>query len=266
MMPPYLVVPSTTSHKHESILATLDVFARLGMTDLDLNLNHIVERGADAGEVHARIAANGQRVRIVSGGWCDFSDPEPQIQRTFESVERQISLVRRFGADRLRLFFGRLPAEAYRASAAARSRIRTNLQRLADRHTDLLFVLENHDGASSQPEVCREILEAVDRPNVRLTFDPINFEAVGVDSLHAVRRLADLVGHVHLKGLDAAGFCGFGEGRVDLAPVLRELVAAGYRGGFTVEYEGPFDRTVRLYESLQRARSVVADLTRQPVA
>jgi hypothetical protein len=37
-------------------------------------------------------------------------------------------------------------------------------------------------------------------------------------------------------------------------------VRDGYRGDFTVEYEGPFDGTLRLYESMQRARIVAASL------
>jgi sugar phosphate isomerase/epimerase len=66
---------------------------------------------------------------------------------------------------------------------------------------------------------------------------------------------------VHLKGLDHDGrFCEFGAGSVDLMPVIRSLIAGGYAGGFTVEYEGPLDRTVRLYESLRCARVSIADL------
>jgi sugar phosphate isomerase/epimerase len=79
--------------------------------------------------------------------------------------------------------------------------------------------------------------------------------------MDALRRLQPLVGHVHLKGYDGEHFCEFGEGTVDLAPLLESLVRGGYRGAFTVEYEGAGDRTLRLYTSVQRARSVIARLT-----
>jgi len=260
-MEPLQILPSTTSHKHEPLLTALEIFARLGMSDLDLNLNHIVERGTPPLAVQHALASNGQRVRIVSGGWCDFFDDEPKIQETLASVEPQVELARLFEVDRIRLFFGRLPLSACSpgdvATAAA------NIRRLCERHADLLFVFENHDGASSSPDVCRAILEAVDRPNVGLNFDPINFEAAGVDSRRAVETLGHLVSHVHLKGIDdAGGFCEFGSGRVDLKPVLRALVDEGYRGGFSVEYEGPGDRTLRLYEGLRCAQSTIADLIR----
>jgi sugar phosphate isomerase/epimerase len=258
-MQPLQILPSTTSHKHEPLLPTLEIFARLGMCDLDLNLNHIVERGTPPQQVQDALASNGQRVWIVSGGWCDFFDDEPKIQETVASVERQVELARLFGVDRIRLFFGRLPLAACSPRDVARAA--ANIRRLSERHEHLLFVFENHDGASSSPDVCRAILEAVDRPNVGLNFDPINFEAHGVDNHLAVETLRHLVAHVHLKGIDhAGGFCEFGSGRVDLTPTLRALVDDGYRGGFSVEYEGPRDRTLRLYEGLRCARSTIAGL------
>ena len=258
MTPPFRVLPSTTSHKRESLPATLDVFARLGWRDLDLNLNHIVERGMDAADVRRTLHANGQRAIVVSGGWCDFFDDGVDAEKTFASVERQIDLTRHFGADRLRLFFGRLPTPDYSERAAAVCA--RNIRRVADRHPDVRLLLENHDGASSRPEVCRAILEGVDRATVQLTFDPINFEHRGVRALDAAMALAPLVGHVHLKGYAAGAFCGFGEGDVDLTPTLGVLLECGYTGAFTVEYEGEGDRTVRLFESVVRAQGALASL------
>ena len=95
----HLVLPSTTSHKHEALIPTLDLFARLGFTDLDLNLNHIVERGAGVDEIRSTLDANDQRVWIASGGWCDFFDEGVKAGETEASVERQIALARRLGVD-----------------------------------------------------------------------------------------------------------------------------------------------------------------------
>src|SRR5262249_18725427 len=132
-----------------------------------------------------------------------------------------------------------------------------NIRRLADAHPDLRFLFENHDGASSHPGVCRQVLEAVERPNVGLNFDPINFEHRGIDSFQAVQELRPLITHVHLKGYERGRFCEFGAGTVDLLPLLRWLIEAGYTGAFTAEYEGPLDRTVRLYISVRRAESAI---------
>ena len=249
------ILASTTSHKKEPLLTTLEIFARLGLREIDLNLHHVIERGVGVDAIAAALAAGGQRTPVVSGGWCDFFQPPPAIDETFASVDRQIAVARRLGAGMLRLFFGRLPrAEfdaAHCASAAA------NLQRLSDRHPATTFVFENHDGASLVPEMCRAILEAADRPNIRMNFDPINFARAGVDGAAALAAVRPFVAHVHLKGLDRGAFCEFGDGDVDLSPVLRALADSGYSGTFTVEYEGPFDGTVRLYQSVQKAREAI---------
>ena len=96
---------------------------------------------------------------------------------------------------------------------------------------------------------------------MRLNFDPINFEHAGVGSMTALGELQPLIAHVHLKGLGDGRFCEFGAGDINLRPVLAALIAGGYRGGFTVEYEGEFDRTLRLYEGVRHAASVIGELT-----
>jgi len=155
----------------------------------------------------------------------------------------------------LRLFFGRTARQAY--GPQQRDVIVANLQSLAARYPDVVFVFENHDGASLVPEICAEVLGCTDRPNIRMNFDPINFEKVGVSAADALRAIAPFVAHMHLKGLEAGEYCEFGTGDVDLTPVLRTLAAQGYAGRFTVEYEGRFDGTLRLYQSVQRARAVI---------
>jgi sugar phosphate isomerase/epimerase len=253
------ILASTTSHKREPLIATLELFARLGLTDLDLNLHHFIEGALTIDAAAAAVAANGQRVWVASGGWCDFFHEAPQVDRTFTSVGRQVEIALGLNARTLRLFFGRLPRESY--GQAAEHVIADNLRRLSDRYQDTLFVFENHDGASLVPEICRDVLTRVDRPNIRMNFDPINFARADVDPAAALAVVRPLVAHVHLKGLERGEYCEFGAGDVNLTPILSELVQHGYRGDFTVEYEGPFDGTLRLYQSIVRARTAAASLS-----
>lgn len=246
------VLASTTSHKKEPLVETLDVFSRIGLCDIDLNLHHLLELGVPVDAVRETLAAKGLRVWILSGGWCDFFHTAPDIDRTFASVARQVEIAGAVGVDALRLFFGRLELDRY--TAAALAVVRDNLLRLSDAHPRMTFVFENHDGASLRPEVCREILDAADRPNLRMNFDPINFAKAGVDPLEALDIVRPVVGHVHLKGLDAGHYCEFGDGDVDLEPVIDQLEGTGYARRYTVEYEGPFDGTIRLFRSTERAR------------
>jgi sugar phosphate isomerase/epimerase len=255
-----LVLASTTSHKREPLLPVLEMFGRLGLQDLDLNLHHLLEMGVPADAVAQSVEANGLRLRALSGGWCDFFHRPPDIERTFASVDRQVAIGRELGVAALRLFFGRLAFEDY--SQAARDTAASNLAHLSDRHPGMLFVFENHDGASLHPEVCRDILDRAGCPNILMNFDPINFAKAGLDPAAAVAMLQPVIGHVHLKGLERGEYCEFGEGDVDLTPCLTSLLASGYAGSFTVEYEGRFDGTLRLYRSVARARKVIEGLSR----
>jgi len=253
------VLASTTSHKREPLLPTLEVFGRLGLTDVDLNLHHILEDGVPAADAAAACAANGLKLWIVSGGWCDFFHGPQEIDKTFASVARQVEIARTLGVSRLRLFFGRLSYEAY--TPAMRDTACANLTRLSGAHPEMLFVFENHDGASLHPGVCREILDRVGRPNIRMNFDPINFAKAGVAPIDALRVVQPVVGHVHLKGLKNGEYCEFGDGDFDLTMVLKTLLAGGYAGQFTVEYEGRSDGSLRLFRSTNLARQVIGSVT-----
>lgn len=249
------MLASTTSHKSEPLLPTLEIFSRLGLQDVDLNLHHLLELGTPVDAVEQAVTAGGLRLWGLAGGWCDFFHDAPQIETTMASVDRQVAIAQRLGLTLLRLFFGRLAYEHY--SQASLRVICRNLRALSDRHPGMRFVFENHDGASTRPDVCRAILADVGRPNIRMNFDPINFERAGVNSLAAAQSLGPFVGHVHLKGLEHGEFCEFGVGDVDLRPALEVLRQYGYQGQFSVEYEGPYDKTLRLYESVKRARTAI---------
>ena len=256
MTRPPRVLASTTSHRREPLVPTLEVFGRLGLRDLDLNLHHLIEEGVAVSVVAESAATNGLTISVVSGGWCDFYTPPPEIETTFASVARQVQICHALGVRVIRLFFGRLGYDDF--SRAAFDRVTENLWRLSDAHPDVRFVFENHDGASLHPDVCRDVLQRVGRPNIQMTFDPINFAKAGVDPLQALELVRPVVAHVHLKGLSRGEYCELGEGDVDLAPVLASLLDGGYRGDFTVEYEGRSDGTIRLYRSVQRARMALA--------
>lgn len=250
------VLASTTSHNCEPLMPALEIFGKLGLQDVDLNLHHMLEEGESVPDVARALATHGIRLWVLSGGWCDFYERGPEIEQTFTSVARQVAIADAFDVRYLRLFFGRLAYADY--SPAAFETICGNLTRLSDAHPHVTFVFENHDGASLHPAVSADVLRRVARPNIRMTFDPINFAKAGVDPMAALATVRPFISHVHLKGLDRGEYCEFGEGDVDLEPILRSLVADGYPGRFTVEYEGRADGTLRLYRSVQRARAMLS--------
>ena len=117
MAVPPRVLASTTSHKREPLLPTLEIFGRLGLQDVDLNLHHILEEGESVTGVAQAAAAHGVRVWMLSGGWCDFYGRAPEIEQTFTSVAGQVSIADALGVRYLRLFFGRLPYSDFSVAA-----------------------------------------------------------------------------------------------------------------------------------------------------
>ena len=136
-MPAPRLLTSTTSHKREPLVPTLEVFSRLDLKDLDLNLHHLLECGTPVESVAEVVAARGLRVWVLSGGWCDFFHRAPQIDETHRSVARQVDIARRLGVGQLRLFFGRLKYEDY--SPRCLEVVCQNLVHLSDRHPDVLL-------------------------------------------------------------------------------------------------------------------------------
>ena len=256
------VLASTTSHKREPLLPVLEVFGRLGLHDLDLNLHHLLEVGVPVDAVAESVAAE----------WPPAVDPLRRLVRLLPPRARDRADVRvgRSAGGARRCARRVLAAAVLRTAAyaeysrAAADTAAANLMRLSDRHPAMHFVFENHDGASLHPDVCREILDRTSRPNLQMNFDPINFAKAGVDPAAALAGLQPVIGHVHLKGLDGGEYCEFGEGDVDLRPCLESLLSGGYAGRFTVEYEGRFDGTLRLYRSVQRAQREIGMLLTEP--
>ena len=104
-------------------------------------------------------------------------------------------------------------------------------------------------------ERCRDLVDAVASPALRLAFDPANFVQVGVQPhTEAWPLLADAVSHFHVKDAVAVDRTGFppyparvtedrlmdsvrlpGEGDGELPQLLDELAHRGYRGFLTIE-------------------------------
>ena len=122
------------------------------------------------------------------------------------------------------------------------------LQQAADLCAErgLVFSIENAGSLCHTTDEMARCLEAVARPNMRLTIDTGNFILAGSDPYEAIRRLAPRVAHVHVKNfVDAPGrtprpfrYCPPRAGKVDYAYVVGQLQAVGYEGFISFEPEG----------------------------
>lgn len=106
------------------------------------------------------------------------------------------------------------------------------------REYDVTFGFENHPGEKTPAEVRTKLGGRDERVGVAL--DTGWFGTHGFDAARAVAELSDVLVHVHLKDVRAAGAhetCRFGEGVVPLEACVAELKRLGYAGGVSVEHE-----------------------------
>jgi sugar phosphate isomerase/epimerase len=210
----------------------------------------------------ARLRAAGLRVACVSSG--TELGREGDVSDDRRVLLEALSLAHDTGAPLVNTYFGyrarRDDAEAVEAYRDALAPCLREAERLG-----VAICLENefdgfgHDSAGSdptrRPEAFRTLLEAVDSPRFRVTFDPTNAYFAGVEPFpHAYDVLRPWIGYVHLKdgrrlpdtGADprwkrfhdegrAYVTAALGEGAVDWAGLLRRLRRDGYGGFLTLE-------------------------------
>ena len=86
----------------------------------------------------------------------------------------------------------------------------------------------------STAERAAEIVNAVDRPNVRLQLDQYHVGMMGGDARDMLRRYGDLVEHTQIA--DVPGRHEPGTGQQPIHEFLAELDARGYAGSVGLEY------------------------------
>ena len=135
------------------------------------------------------------------------------------------------------------------------------IRRVADRAAELGIIssVENHGRLIQAPEIVRELILAVDRPNYGWLCDVGNFLCADCEPLASCKIAAKYTVHVHAKDFlyksgDESGKEGFGigtlggnfirgtvvgHGVVPVEDCLRALKAGGYDGYVSLEFEGP---------------------------
>ncbi|MDK2902591.1 MAG: hypothetical protein PWQ93_510, partial [Clostridiales bacterium] len=88
------------------------------------------------------------------------------------------------------------------------------------------------------PERCADIIQTMNVPFVKATFDPANFVQCDVETYpHAFNLLKDHIAYMHIKDAlykdHSVVPAGQGDGRV--RDILRELDQAGYEGFLSIE-------------------------------
>ncbi|MBA2446988.1 MAG: sugar phosphate isomerase/epimerase [Chloroflexi bacterium] len=213
-------------------IRNLDLRSAWGRNVLDLTVD-------DVARLRASLAAQGARVSLI-GSPIGKSEIGREAAFEAERLERALRMAEAFGTRSIRVF-SFYPAGV--DPGGCREEVLTRLERLTARaaREGVTLLLENEaDLWADRPERCRELLEAIDSPNLRMTLDTGNFAALGVRSVdEAYPLLRPYLVHVQIKdvrrrdGEVTTTVPGEGDGQI------RELLAAlrrdGYRGFLALE-------------------------------
>jgi L-ribulose-5-phosphate 3-epimerase len=214
-------------------------------------------------EILRRIEAASGRTGIPVSGLCmgasfiGMTAAERQAQ--IEHVKRHVQLCHRLGARRLR---HDVVPWSYRLTDTGEferefAGIVDACREIADFAATLGVVtsVEDHGFFMNSSERVLRLLHAVDHPNFRFTVDVGNFLCVDEDSHVATRRSLPHASFVHLKdfyvrrtqpgpgwlktlGGQFIRGAVFGYGDLDTRGLLESVVASGYDGFVSLEYEG----------------------------
>ncbi|MBE3597501.1 MAG: sugar phosphate isomerase/epimerase [Limnochordaceae bacterium] len=159
--------------------------------------------------------------------WPDAARRAEQVQR----VRRAVDTAVRLAAPVVRVFSGDLKPDVRWEDA--RGWVIEGLRECAGyaRQAGVVLALENHGKLAGRSEQLLDIVRSVNSPALRLNLDPSNFVLAHEDPLQAVRLLAGLAVHAHVKGGD----------EVPWQAVAEELRRAGFQGYLSIEFEGQGD-------------------------
>lgn len=136
------------------------------------------------------------------------------------------------------------------------------------------LAIENHGLLAGKSEQVEEIIEKVDSPFVKSTFDTGNFLLVHEKPEDAFERLKDNIVHVHFKdfrkkksyesmkgivSIEGTELIGTipGDGQVNLSYIVNGLQAIDYQGWLSIEYEGIEEPKSATKESVNRLKKLV---------
>jgi 3-dehydroshikimate dehydratase len=208
----------------------LELRGAWGRNVLDLDTDQLAEAGELLQKFGFVVSAIGSPI-----GKSQLTQP-PEFE--LERLERAINAAQALGTRNIRVFsFFVSPGEAMANRDEVISRMKTLAQRAEAAGATLLHENEKEIYGDSA-ERCRDLLDAVASPSLRMAFDPANFVQVGVRPMdEAWPLLADDTVHVHIKDAVFAdgGVRPAGEGDGAVPELLAALVERDYQGFLTLE-------------------------------
>jgi sugar phosphate isomerase/epimerase len=175
--------------------------------------------------------------------------------RQLDDAKRWVDFAVLAGAPHMRIFGGGLPRGAREQDLIPR--VADGMHALADYagNNGILLGIENDFGVTASPEQVLHYIKTVNSPWLGANLDTYNSRA---DSYEVIAMLLPYATHIHLKP-DAHD----AQGRVvplDLPRALRQIVAGGYRGSISIEYELTEDPVAGVAAFAQKLRSALSEM------
>ncbi|HQK93533.1 MAG TPA: sugar phosphate isomerase/epimerase family protein [Armatimonadota bacterium] len=190
--------------------------------------------------------------------------PEDRRANCIAINKRDADAAARVGIPRVVSHIGFVPEDDRRTHDAVRDAVREVCDYMGER--SLVFALET---GQEKPEVLRDFIEQVNRPNLRVNFDMANLILYGSGwPLPALDVLMDYVDGTHCKDgtwPTEPGRLGkeqpLGKGQVNVEAVIQRLYDGGYRGPLDIEreIEGEQQR-LDIMEAIELLRGIRAGL------
>lgn len=221
--------------------AQLEVLERLGIHYLELrgvwNKNVLALDDREIKTVKAELAKRGIKVSAIGSpiGKIRIDDPFGPHLKDFR---RAIDIAEYLDCPYIRIFSFYVPegeADAYRPQVM--DRMAALLDEAEGHAVTLLHENERHIYGDI-PRRCLDLLEGLDSPQLRMTFDPANFVLCGVRPFsEGYDLLKNYIVYLHIKDARMAEqeVTPAGEGDGELPALFRALVADGYDGFASLE-------------------------------
>ncbi len=243
------------------------VIREIGVPTVQLHAPHRGSRSsAMAAKLRSQVESIGIKVTAVFGGFEGESYADiPTVGRTIGLVPgetRQSRLAEmieisdfanELGCDTVALHIGVVPHDPANADRISLIEATRKLCDYCESNDQFLHLETGQETA----EALIDFIEACDRDNLRINFDPANMILYGMgEPLVALRTLAPWVRSVHCKdatwsdqpGVTWGREVPLGDGAVDIKAYLQTLAEIGYDGPLTIEREIAQDPVRQLRE------------------
>lgn len=212
------------------------LFNQNNFTNIELHYDHFLQDEEFAIEA---IKSYNFNLGILDGGYCDL------CVNDIKNIDKQIDVARKLNIKKIRLFFGRVSEDEF--TQEHQENLEHNLEFLADRYPDIELCFETHKGIGTVYQYIYTVFKKLNKPNLKIVFDPINLFMADVDYIHAFETLKPYISHIHLKGIRYPDtLCGFGEGFVHLENFIKIIPDHITLG---LEYEGNDNPITELQKS-----------------